>query len=198
MAEQSSIGNHLAELYDSIHKHQKLVEEAEENVKTAKRNLQKQREKFAKYLTDNKIHELIFPAQDAKPEATEEKPSDGNPRKERIKPNVLKATIARNRLIYNSENYQPLGVNKLGEPVKYKGNSSKNAEVNKRKEQDIQRYEDQYGPITDITLESLEGEHKFLLGLQVETISKGEGDEATASKATSKSKSKVNTEAVGA
>lgn len=198
MAEQSSIGNHLAELWNSIQHHTKAVEEAEEAVKTAKSNLQSEKAKFAKYLTDQQIDKLIFPSDTQikfeQKGNKEDKNTSESSRKPRTSPKVLEAQTNRNRLAFKEENYQPLGLNKIGEPAKYKGNGSKNAEIKNQMEQDIRDYEDQYGSFTTpITLESLKGEHKFLLEPQVETISKGEGDEAAAAEAIEATAPKAST-----
>jgi hypothetical protein len=149
------------------------------------------KQQFADYLKSQGIYDLIAPTQAAP--ATEEKPKDKKEsRQPRTDAKVLKAKIARNHLAFKAENYKPNGINKLGEPVKYQGNSGKNAEIKNQMEQDIRDYEDQYGPgsfTTPITLESLEGEHKFLLEPQAEAAP----EEAKAPKAARPAATKKNT-----
>ena len=130
--ENSSVGNHLAELYNQIHLDQQAVEAAKENVRVAEQALEKTKATFANYLKESGIDKLLAPAQQQElfDSATPagRKVRTGAERKPRTSSADKASEVERNKAIYVGS--YPLGINeKTGLPVRYKGRGSANEAI---------------------------------------------------------------------
>jgi hypothetical protein len=183
MAEQNGVGQHLAELYNDIHEHNKLVADAEENVKNVKAALEKVKAAFASYLQQQGIDKLLAPAQ-VEAVLSDNQKSEAKERKPRTSSEDKQAQIERNKATYVST--YPNGVDeKTGLPKRFKGRGPGNQEIDALMKDDERDYEANQNKQSEVT-----------------TISKGAGDEqaadnlikATAPKSASKSKAKAETQ----
>jgi hypothetical protein len=193
MADQnSSIGNHLAELYNSIHIHNQHVEDAKAKVQEAEKALAKVKSDFADYLKQQGIDKLLAPTQT-------EAPSNGGKtgngvtkeRKTRTSSDELKSQYEINKAKYKPEHYDKFnGVNTTtGLPIMYKGRSAKNQEIAAQMTDDNRDYEALIGGFT-------EENHPESLADKESAENQSQPD--TAPKAASKSKSKAKAEEVAA
>lgn len=142
VTEHSSVGTHLAELYNSIHEKQQGVEAAKAKVKEAEGELDKVKNTFADYLKSAGIDKLLAPAQ---AELFADAGGDtGNGAQKERKPRTSsadrQAEVERNKAIYTSE--YPLGLDeKTGLPKRYKGRGSANDTINAQMADDLRDYE---------------------------------------------------------
>ncbi|RYE20173.1 MAG: hypothetical protein EOP45_11495 [Sphingobacteriaceae bacterium] len=141
----SSVGNHLADLYNQIHLDQQAVEAAKENVRVAEQALEKTKLSFANYLKESGIDKLLAPAvqqQDlfatrGRAELATGKPQERKPRTS----SADKANeVERNKAIYTSQYVN--GINeKTGLPVRFKGRSSANEAIDAQMRDDERDYQ---------------------------------------------------------
>ncbi len=143
--QNSSVGNHLAELYNQIHVDQQAVDAAKESVKQAEAALEKTKSTFANYLKESGIDKLLAPAQqhtaliDLDPNFGDHLGRQRQERKPRTSSADKQAEVERNKAIYVGS--YPLGINeKTGLPVRYKGRSSANDAIDAQMQDDERDY----------------------------------------------------------
>lgn len=146
MADTSSVGKHLAELFDEMQLHKSELEAAEANVKKVQDLITFAKGKIADYLKKENIFELIAPPQtdSSKEESESSKPKKAKgERGPRTSLADKQAEYEKNRAMYKPENYEEYnGVNKTtGLPVKYKGRGDKNNLIIAQMEDDKRAYE---------------------------------------------------------
>lgn len=143
MADQSSVGSHLAELYNSIHQHQQEIEAAKEVVKEKEAALEKVKGQFLSYLREQGIDKLLAPAQADLFGATASAPkkaAEGKERKPRTSSADKQAEIDRNKAIYTST--YPNGIDdKTGLPKRFKGRGQGNVDIDAQMKDDERDYE---------------------------------------------------------
>jgi hypothetical protein len=143
MADQSSVGAHLAELYTSIHTAQQRVEDAKAKVNEEELALAKVKNDFADYLKQVGVYNLLAPEQAQSESFTADGSTPTNivkERRARTSSADRQAEIERNRATYVSE--YPLGLDdKTGLPKRYKGRGSANDAINAQMKDDEREYE---------------------------------------------------------
>jgi hypothetical protein len=177
MSEQtSSIGNHLAELYNSIHLHNKHVEDAKAKVQEAEKALAKVKSDFADYLKQQGIDKLLAPTQAEVEPSNGGKTSNGasKERKPRISAEDKQTQVERNKATYTSA--YPNGIDeRTGLPKRFKGRGQGNVGIDAQmKDDERDHQEKQQNDASTFTeenhLESLDD--KLLKEVEVKPVPK--------------------------
>jgi chromosome segregation ATPase len=162
MAEaESSVGQHLAELYNSIHQHEQKVEAAKAKVTEEEAALAKVKNQFADYLKQKGIYDLIAPAQaeSSSHKASTNQKAESKERKPRTSSADKQAEVERNKATYVSA--YPLGINeRTGEPNRYKGRGTGNQEIDALMKDDKRDYEEKMKSIDDFLVPEASPEPK--------------------------------------